>query len=393
MEEIKLLKTQLELAQQIAVDARETEKQFLANMNHEIRTPLNAIIGMTHLLFDTQLDVQQHEYLAILKTSAESLLSLVSDLLERVKVEERPLEAQHNLFGSVNTSVENPEEERGTYTFPVQPADITFPHPDDHVSTTPTNLGTHKILVAEDNLMNQKYISGLLSKWNMDFTVVSDGKEAVEQAQNQRFSMILMDIQMPNIDGYEATITIRNTQNPNQNTPIVALTASAPVDLRNKALLIGMNDFIAKPFVPTDLQNVIQQYLKNTEIHVEPSLQDHNNALLNYDRLKELYGDDKEYATIMIQTFLDEVVPDFAIMNEIVAQQDTKALIKYIHKLKPTLGMVGLISLEVQMKQFEIKVKQESTINILQPLWNNFQQGMENAVPLLEAELQRLLQE
>ena len=78
-----------------------------------------------------------------------------------------------------------------------------------------------------------------------------------------------MDIQMPNMDGCEATLTIRNTKNINQHTPIIALTASAILDQKSKALSSGMNDFITKPFALNNLLSVIQRYLENDKIRVE----------------------------------------------------------------------------------------------------------------------------
>lgn len=110
------------------------------------------------------------------------------------------------------------------------------------------------ILIAEDNLMNQKYISRLLQKLNIKFTIANNGKEVVALAKEKEYSLILMDLQMPEMDGYEATIEIRNSKNPNKYTPIIALTASALVEQRKRAFEVGMSDFLSKPFTPDQLK-------------------------------------------------------------------------------------------------------------------------------------------
>jgi CheY-like chemotaxis protein/HPt (histidine-containing phosphotransfer) domain-containing protein len=297
-----------------------------------------------------------------------------------------------------NITVKSREGEGTTFilNLPFQKSDAEIIQNTNEINFASSDVEGCKILVAEDNIMNQKYISSLLTKWNIDFTIALDGKKAVEQAQKQLFDVILMDIQMPNMDGYEATITIRNTKNLNQATPIIALTASAMLDQKNKALSTGMNDFITKPFAPNNLLNVIQRYLKNTNMSIEPPAAEaektNSSSFLDHDRLNDLYGDDKEYAADMIQTFFDEVLPDFTIIDELFIQNDLDAVAQYLHKVKPTLGMVGLTDLEEQINEFETKVKIETNADNLKPAWNDFQIQLKNALPMLQKELQKLTQ-
>ncbi len=116
------------------------------------------------------------------------------------------------------------------------------------------------ILVVEDNLINQKYLTRLLEKQEIAYDIANNGEEAVNRSLQTKYGLILMDIQMPILNGYEATSVIKNAQNPNSSTPIVALTASAMLDQKNKAMETGMDGYLTKPFTPQQLQVVINQY-------------------------------------------------------------------------------------------------------------------------------------
>lgn len=518
--ERKVLEHELELAKQIAEDARQAEKQFLANMSHEIRTPLNAIIGMTHLLFDTRPNKQQFEFLEILKTSADFLHSLISDLLDMAKIEAGRIEVQSHPFdlvgllrttqrvfqiklqnrpveldmmidarisgmyvgddlmlnqillnlignaekfteeGSIDITVKLKKEEENTlwiefkvtdtgvgipankldeifqkfkqvnaqghkhkgtglglaitkqlvdlqggtisvksqegegtaFTFmlPFQKSDLEAVPDTFEIQAVSSDLLGCKVLVAEDNIMNQKYISSLLNKWNIEFVIAPDGRKAVEQAQKQRFDIILMDIQMPNMDGYEATITIRNTKNPNQHTPIIALTASAMLDQKSKTKLVGMDDFVTKPFAPNQLLGILKRYVKVDGSDQNSKASSNYSTQLDHTRLKEMYGDDKAYAADMFQTFLADVLPDFPAIQDLILQNDWESLGKLAHKLKPTLGMVGLTQLELQLLEIETIAKENPQEETLQKLWDGVQSTLDAAVPILQQELVHL---
>lgn len=111
-----------------------------------------------------------------------------------------------------------------------------------------------RILLAEDNIVNQKVMNRFLERWEIKLTIVDNGIEAVEMVKKENFDLVLMDLQMPLMDGYEATTSIRNLKDPEKNElPIIALTAAALKEVKEQVFACGMNDFVTKPFSPDDL--------------------------------------------------------------------------------------------------------------------------------------------
>ena len=119
------------------------------------------------------------------------------------------------------------------------------------------------ILLAEDNVINQKIVVQLLSKRGIKVITASNGVEAVERASERKYDLVFMDVQMPEMDGFEATRQIRgNSKKPNANTPIIALTANAMKGDREMCIESGMNEYISKPLNPDEVFNTIEQYCK-----------------------------------------------------------------------------------------------------------------------------------
>ena len=209
---------------------------------------------------------------------------------------------------------------------------------------------THKrVLVVEDNTVNQVYLAGLLKKWGVMFEIANHGVEALELIRLHRYDLVLMDIRMPEMDGYETTIRIRSDHhNPNANVPIIALTASALVDEKDKALAVGMNHHLTKPFTPEDLLGVLATLDFETHIENTPGGVFHFSEALNGPYLDELYDQDLERAQIMFRIFLKNIEKESAELTERLVARDWKALSALAHKLKPNFGMVGLES-EMQL--------------------------------------------
>lgn len=124
--------------------------------------------------------------------------------------------------------------------------------------------GVERILIVEDNLFNVKVVKRILKFWDMEIDIAHDGYEALEMIKVKDYNIVLMDLQMPRMDGYQATETIRSwSENKYQSLPIIALSASALADFRQRAFDVGMNDFLTKPFKPKDLYQTIERHAIN----------------------------------------------------------------------------------------------------------------------------------
>lgn len=120
-----------------------------------------------------------------------------------------------------------------------------------------------RVLVAEDNLINQKVMQSFLRRWEIEAVVVSNGIEAIKELNEGNFDLILMDLEMPEMDGYEAATEIRKMEDPvKREVPIFALTAAALNEVKERVFSVGMNDFVTKPFNPVELKRKISEVNK-----------------------------------------------------------------------------------------------------------------------------------
>ena len=209
-----------------------------------------------------------------------------------------------------------------------------------------------RFLVVEDNILNQKLICKTIQSWEGSFVVANNGLEALEQTALSRFDIILMDIHMPELDGFEASLAIRmDDQNPNKNAPIIALTAAAMSDDKRRAFESGMNGFLTKPISPKALQEHILQEIQ----HLHPI----ENAESSYDTeitrstqqidlsyLLNLSSGDIQFVQEIIAAFLAETPVSLQNLQLLAHKQDWAQCGKLVHKLKPNFAMLGMKKLE-----------------------------------------------
>jgi signal transduction histidine kinase/ActR/RegA family two-component response regulator len=137
----------------------------------------------------------------------------------------------------------------------------------ENASPSSKSLKGKRVLIVEDNFINQVLMIEIMKKWSADYYIAGNGLEALKEMERQQFDMILMDLQMPVMDGYEATKQIRSAQSNiiNSTVPIIAVSADAYEATRLKALECGMNDYISKPFSHDGLFELINKWMLSSQ--------------------------------------------------------------------------------------------------------------------------------
>ncbi len=391
---LKALNIELEKSVGAAQQASELKSFFLANMSHEIRTPINGVIGMTNLVLDTELSAQQREYVDIIRTSADSLLAIVNDILDLSKIESGKMELEKidfeisSLMNDLTKSLRLPALQKGlnlktlispvltenvigdpgrirqillnlisnaikftdsgevivraaetvhsdkemTVLFEIEDSgigiseenikklfepfvqadssmsrrfggtglglsicqrliemmngkigvnsaenkgstfwfEITFAKSENkHVSQIHgfeqdvATFKTGRILVVEDNFVNQKVARAMLEKIGHRVDTVGNGLEALSALEQFPYDVVLMDCQMPEMDGFEATEVIRSQKRAKipSKIPIIAMTANALSGDKERCIAAGMDDYISKPVNINVLNKILQKWL------------------------------------------------------------------------------------------------------------------------------------
>ncbi|MBF0274828.1 MAG: response regulator, partial [Nitrospinae bacterium] len=241
----------------------------------------------------------------------------------------------------------------------------------------------HHILVVDDNPINQMVARDLLEDLALKVTTAESGTKAISVIKETKFDLIFMDIQMPEMDGYEATQKIKALEEFN-NIPIIAMTAHASDDAKEKTLLAGMNDHISKPVVPISLQKILIKWLKEgNELKKTETVKTENKTQqlpeelpgIDLKSFKENMGDNEEFCIELLNTFYDlnrEAVRD---IKEKLLSDDLDETMKLAHKLAGSAGTFCAISLYDIAKKIESKAAKKET-------------GIEELMPLLEKEFQ-----
>ena len=223
---VELRTAELAAAKEAAESALAAKSSFLKQLSHEIRTPMNAILGLTYIVLRDVTDPHLRSQLEKVLGSAGQLQALLEDMLV----------AAHGTTVALD--------------------DVAPARSED--AAVAGNAG-RRVLLADDNETNLEVAATLLRMQGYDVELACDGSEAVTGAGNGPFAAILLDLQMPRLDGLEAARAIR-AMPLHARTPILAMTASVFEEDRHACLAAGMNDLLAKPVDPAYLATVMQRW-------------------------------------------------------------------------------------------------------------------------------------
>ena len=220
-----------------------------------------------------------------------------------------------------------------------------------------------RVLVVDDNAINQSLMKHLLLQWNIDFDVVSNGLEAVEQLINQTYDLVLMDIQMPKMDGYAATQQIREVLK--LDIPIIAMTAHALAGEREKCLSRGMNEYISKPIKEDELFKLISNFGLQEAHQAEAKTEDESQAFQYIDLtyMQSISGGDTSFEKTVTQQFIDNVPQHLEQLSAAYQNQDFTTVKLRAHDLKSSVAIMGLLPLlEEKLNALEMASEQNSIL-------------------------------
>jgi CheY-like chemotaxis protein len=324
--------TEIALHNMITENITNKELEFLTAISYQIRTPLNSIIGFSSALLDMEKTEKGMIFLQAIKSSGEKIVQILDDKL------------------GVHSDANN-------FVYEKNIAPVKKIHFNEIVEM--------KILLVEDDVLNIKLIEHLFSEYGMDADIALNGKIALELLEKNEYDLILMDIEMPDLNGYDTTKHIREVLE--SNIPIIALTAHALPGERERCLEMGMNEYISKPIDASKLFESIYEILRKSIATQMQAIEDIGHVT-NLQNLKETMHGKKAAIKEMLGYLLEHVPLYLNDLNDAVERTAYVEIAKIAHKIKSAVLIMGAKHLQPLLNEIELHAKNNSEIEIINTL-------------------------
>jgi two-component system, sensor histidine kinase and response regulator len=272
---------------------------------------------------------------------------------------------QSRLYDAIATVMSQPE---GKVSTPEQETPIVTRHSlEEAKAHTRGRRWRAHILVAEDNAVNQKVAVKMLERLGYRADVAANGIEALAALSRIPYEAVLMDVQMPEMDGYEATAEIRRREEGGgRHTPVIAMTANAMQGDREKALEVGMDDYVAKPVKAEELEAVLERWVSKADEDKATVFEAGDGSAVGEDSeedpldqsvlagLRELQEEgEPDILKEMVELFLTDVPPHLAALRGAVEAGDAHSVEQIAHTLKGSCGNMGAKRIEALCTELE----------------------------------------
>ena len=228
-----------------------------------------------------------------------------------------------------------------------------------------------KILLAEDNFINQKVALRILSEAGYNADAVLNGAEAVKAVEAKKYDIILMDVQMPEMDGLTATKNIRSLSSDNKNIPIVAITAHALMGDKEKCIEAGMDDYLSKPIKSEILVQKIDKWLNvegNTMVEENNNPKIKKDIIFDFEHLEKMSTGDKEFEADLIETYLQDVDLRYEKLVSAIEESESSKVFIEAHTIKGASYSVGAKKVGDEAYGIELSGKLNDLKNALERL-------------------------
>ena len=256
------------------------------------------------------------------------------------------------------------------------------------VVATDKKLFGKTILVAEDVEMNQHLLKHILESSGAEVVIVRNGAEALEQVKKKTFDCVLMDVQMPEMDGIQATVSIRSMEDPHiASIPIIAITANCQEEDLLKYEQAGMDDYLPKPIVEAHLlDTILSNSGSSKQVKLEQS-PDSDNKLYDLTMIQSVSGGDKAFIKKMILLFIETVPQNVKELVDATEKRNWEQVSKMAHKLKSTIDSMGIRTLREKIRSVELNAKNLEQLEILPNTVKQIESVVSDCIRQLRAEI------